>query len=117
MSKIVSFSIPAATGAGTVWIPVDATYTVLGFYVTPSTAPGGTSTVTVTSGTADLGAAAIGATDAAGTVTSATMSSTLATRKTIVSPTVPLKIVVDARSNSCAIFGTIKLDEFALQRD
>jgi hypothetical protein len=115
--KLVPFIIPAGTGAGTIYIPVDADYTVLGFYVTPSTATGCTSTVTATSGSTALGTAAIGAADAAATVTASTMSATLATRKTKITATVPLKIAVDARTNSSAIFGSVKLDEFALQRD
>lgn len=109
--------IPAATGAGTVYIPVPADMTVLGFYCTPSTATGCTSTVTASSGSTALGTAAIGAADAAATITASTMNATLATRKTKLTSAIPLKIAVDARTNSSAIFVTVKLDEFALQRD
>jgi len=109
--------IPAATGAGTVYVPVPADMTVLGFAACPSTATGGTSTVTVSSGSTALGTAAIGAADAAGVITAGTMHATLATRKTKVGATIPVKVAVDARSNSAAIFVTLFLDEFALQRD
>lgn len=115
--KMIHTIIPAGTGAGTVYIPVPSTMTVLGFSATPSTATGCTSTVTATSGSTALGTAAIGAADAAATVTAATMNATLATRKTTVTTTVPLKISVDARTNSSAIFVGVWLDEFALQRD
>jgi hypothetical protein len=114
---IVTTQIPAATGAGTVYVPVPADMTVLGFSACPSTATGGTSTVTVSSGSTALGTAAIGAADAAGVITNATMHATLATRKTKVTKAIPVKVAVDARSNSSSIFVSLWLDEFALQRD
>ena len=114
---ILNTIIPAGTGAGSVYIPVPADMTVLGFAATPSTATGSTSTVTAVSGSTTMGSAAIGAAVAAGTITAATMSTTLATRKTKVTSTVPLKIAVDARTNSAAIYVSVFLDEFALQRD
>jgi hypothetical protein len=117
MRVIVNTIIPAGTGAGTVYIPVDADYTVIGFYCTPSTATGCTSTVTATSGSTAVGTAAIGAADAAAAITAATMNATLATRKTKITSTVPLKIAVDARTNSSTIYVTVALDPFALQKD
>ena len=114
---IVTTQIPAATGAGTVYVPVPADMTVLGFSVTPSTATGCTSTVTASSGSTALGTAAIGAADAAATITNATMNATLATRKTKLTKAIPLKLAVDARTNSSAIFISVWFDEFALQRD
>lgn len=115
--KIIHTIIPAATGAGTVYVPVPSDMTVLGFAVTPSAVTGSVSTVTASSGATALGTAAIAAAGAAGTVVAATMNATLATRKTKITTTVPLKIAVDARTNSAAIFVSVWLDEFALQRD
>jgi hypothetical protein len=109
--------IPAGRGAGTVYIPVDKDYTVTGFYVTPSGVTGSVSTVTVSSGNTGLGTAAIAADTAAAAIISATMNATLATRKTKVTAAIPIKVAVDARTNGVAIFGSVKLDEFALQRD
>lgn len=117
MRIVVPFAIPAGTGAGTLYIPVPADMTVLGFKVTPSTATGCTSSVVAMSGATTMGTAAIGAADGAGTITAATMDTTVATRKTKVTATVPLKISVDARTNSAAIFGSVFLDEHALQLD
>lgn len=115
--KMINTIIPAGTGAGTVYVPVPADMTVLGFSVTPSAVTGSVSTVTASSGATALGTAAIAAAGAAGTVVDATMSTTLETRKTKVTKTVPLKLAVDARTNSAAIFISVWLDEFALQRD
>jgi hypothetical protein len=114
---IVNTLIQAGTGAGLSYIPVPADMTVLGFKACPSTATGCTSSVTVLSGSTTLGTAAIGAADGAGVITAGTMSATLATRKTVVTTTVPLKVAVDARTNSCTIYVSVFLDEFALQRD
>ncbi|HBA73472.1 MAG TPA: hypothetical protein DCZ63_15155 [Geobacter sp.] len=91
--------------------------TVVGFAVTPSGVTGSVSTVSVLSGSTTMGTAVLATDTAAGAIISATMSATLATRKTKVTATVPLKVSVDARSNSVAIFGSVFLDEFALQRD
>lgn len=115
--KLVNTIITAGTGAGTVYIPVEADHTVLGFYVTPSTATGCASTVTVSSGATALGTAVIATAQAAATITAATMNATLATRKTKVSATVPIKVDVDARTNSAEIYVSVLLDESALQRD
>jgi hypothetical protein len=115
--RVVPFLIEAGTGAGATYIPVPADHTVLGFDVTPSAVTGCTSTVSAISGSTTVGSAAIGAAGAAGTIVNGTMSTTLATRKTKVSKTVPLKMSVDARTNSTAIFGSVYLDEFALQSD
>lgn len=115
--KIVPFMIPAATGAGSVYILVPANMTVLGYDVTPSTATGCTSTVSAISGSTTVGTAEIGAAVAAATVVNATMNATLATRKTVVTKAIPLKMSVDARTNSSLIYGSVYLDEFALQRD
>jgi hypothetical protein len=115
--KIINAIIPAGTGAGTIYIPVPSNMTVLGMDATPSTASGCTSTVDLISGSTTVGSAAIGAAVAAATITSAVMSTTLATRKTLITKAIPLKITVDARTNSCAIFLSVYLDEFALQRD
>jgi len=115
--KILNFIIPAGTGAGTLYIPVPADMTVLGFAVTPSAVTGSVSTVTLSSGSTALGTAAIAADTAAAAIISATMNATLATRKTKITAAIPLKVAVDARTNSTAIFGSVWLDEFALQRD
>lgn len=117
MAKLVNAKITAGTGAGTVYIPVDADYTVLGFYVTPSAVTGCVSTVSVYSGATAVGTAAITAAQAAGTITASTMNSTLATRKTKVTKTIPIKVSVDARTNSTEIYVGILLDEHALQSD
>jgi len=115
--KIVPFVIPAGTGAGTLYIPVPADMTVLGFAVTPSAVTGCTSTVTLSSGSTAVGTAAIASDTAAAAIITATMNATLATRKTKLTSAIPLKVAVDARTNSTAIFGSVWLDEFALQRD
>lgn len=115
--KILTTFIPAATGAGTVYVPVPANMTVLGFDVTPSAVTGSVSTVTASSGATALGTAAIAADTAAGAIINGVMSTTLATRKTVITKAVPLKLAVDARTNSSAIFISVYLDEFALQRD
>jgi hypothetical protein len=114
---IVNTLIQAATGAGFSYIPVPANMTVLGFKACPSAVTGCTSTVTLLSASTTLGSAAIGAADAAGAITAGTMDTTLATRKTVVTATVPLKVAVDARTNSSTIYVSVFLDEFALQRD
>ena len=115
--KLVHTIIPAGTGAATVYIPVDTDYTVLGFKVTPSAVTGSASTVTASSGATALGTAPILSATAAGAIISSTMNATLATRKTKITSAIPLKIAVDARTNSTSIFVTVFLDEFALQRD
>lgn len=115
--KMLHTFFPAATGAGTMYVPVPADMTVLGFSCCPNTATGCTSTVTVSSGSTALGTAAIGAADGAGVITAATMNATLATRKTKVTSTVPVKVAVDARTNSSLIYVTLFLDEYALQKD
>ena len=109
--------IPADTGAGVVYIPVPADMTCLGFSATHSTATGCVSSVTASSGSTVLGTAAIGAAVAAATITNATMSTTTATRKTKLTKAIPLKIAVDDRTNSAAIYVTAYMDEFALQSD
>jgi len=115
--KMISAMIPAATGAGTIYIPVPSDMTVLGFSITPSAVTGSVSTVTLSSGATAVGTAALAADTAAGAIINATMNATLATRKTKITKAIPLKVAVDARTNSTAIFVGIWLDEFALQRD
>lgn len=115
--KMITTIIPAGTGAGTVYIPVNADYTVLGLSATPSAVTGCASTVTVSSGATALGTAAILSATAAGAIIEGVMDATVATRKTKVTTAIPLKVAVDARTNSTAIFVTLSLDEFALQRD
>lgn len=115
--KIISGMIAAATGAGFTLVPVPDNMTVLGFDVTPSTATGSASTVSLKSGSTVLGTAPILTATAKAAIINGAMSSTLATRKTLITKAVPLEIAVDARTNSSAIFFTVYLDEFALQRD
>lgn len=115
--KMISGMIAAATGAGFTLVPVPADMTVLGFDVTPSTATGCASTVSLKSGSTTLGSAAVLTATAKADIINGAMSTTLATRKTLVTKTVPLEVAVDARTNSSAIFFTVYLDEFALQRD
>ena len=115
--KIIPFVFPTGTGAASLDILVPSDMTVLGFAATPSAVTGCTSSVTCASGTTVVGTAAIASDTAAHAVINATMSTTLATRKTKVGAATPLRVAVDARTNSVAIYGSVFLDEFALQRD
>jgi len=114
---IVPFVFPTATGAAALDILVPADMTVLGFSITPSGVTGSISTVTVSSGTTALGTAALAVDTAAHAVINATMNATLATRKTKITKAIPLRVALDARTNSVAVWGSVYLDEFALQRD
>jgi hypothetical protein len=117
MRTIVNCLIQAGTGAGFSYIPVPANMTVLGFDATPSAVTGCTSTVSLLSGATTLGAAAILTDTAAGAIINGVMSATLATRKTVITKTVPLKVAVDARTNSTTIYVSVYLDQHALQKD
>ena len=109
--------IPAATGAGTVYIPVPANMTMLGASATPSTATGCESTITFSSGSTAVGTLVVATAQGAGTVSNAIMHATTATRKTLFTKAIPIKVTVDARSNSAYIYVTVYMDEFALQSD
>ena len=117
MRTIISTIIPAGTGAGSVYIPVPANMTVLGFDATPSAVTGSTSTVSVLSASTTMGTAAILTDTAAGAIINGVMNATLATRKTVITRAVPLKVAVDARTNSTTIYVSVYLDQHALQKD
>jgi len=115
--KIISGLVEAATGAGFTVVPVPANMTVLGFDVTPSTATGCATAVTVKSGSTTMGTASVLTDTAKLAIINGTMSTTLATRKTLLTKAIPLEVAVDARTNSSAIYFSLYLDEFALQKD
>ena len=114
---ILPTKISPATGAGGTYVPVPANMTLLGYDVTTSAVTGCTSTVIAKSGSTTIGTCALASDTAAGAIINGVMSTTLATRKTLLTKAIPLKFEVDARTNSCEIFITAYLDEFALQRD
>ncbi len=115
--KIINGVIAAGTGAGFALVPVPANMTVLGFDVTPDAVTGSESTVTIENGTLVMGTAVVAADTAKGEIINGVMSSTLATRKGLLTKAVPLEVAVDARTNSTEIYFSVYLDEFALNKD
>lgn len=107
--------VPAGTST-TFYIPVYEKCTVLGGYVAPGGTPGASATVTITSGSTDVGVATVGATDAAGSTTAITMDSTLATRKTAFTTAIPMKIVATS-TNSISWGIVIDTDEAVRMTD
>jgi hypothetical protein len=114
----VLVQIPANTGGLTVYVPAFENCTVLGAKVVNNTAPGGSGTaISLAVGSTTIGTVTVGAADGAATVSSMVMSSTLATRKTPVTATVPLKVVAAASTNSTAYDVLVRFDDSALTRD
>jgi len=91
--------------------------TVIGADCTVSATTNCATTVSLMSGATTMGTMAVLTDTAPAAVITAVMSATLATRKTKVTKAIPLKVYVDARTQAAAIFVTLYMDEFALQRD
>jgi len=118
MQKVTK-SVPASASAATVYIPVLEDNTVIGGCVTCN---GVTldeiSTVNVQSGSTVLGTATFPDNSAAGTTVAIVMSPTLATRKTLVTPAIPIGIVTGGEQTTVSGFDvTLRLDDSCTPRD
>lgn len=110
--------IPSGTAADFVYLPVYETMTVIGAKAVNDAIPGADATISLISGSTTIGSIVVDDEAAAGTVTSATMSSTLATRKTSIGAATPLKVSCDGGQTTATGFDiVIRCDEFALSRD
>ena len=114
----VLVQVPSNTAGATVYIPAFNACTVLGAKVVNSAAPGGSGTaVSLVVGSTTIGTVTVGAAAAAATVSSVVMNATLATRKTPISATVPLRVVAAASTNATAYDVLVSFDDHARTRD
>ena len=114
----VLVQIPANTDGLTVYIPAFENCTVLGAKVVNNADPGGSGcAVSLAVGSTTIGTVTVAKGAAIGSVASMVMDTTLATRKTPVTATAPLKVVAAASTNSTAYDVLVRFDDFALTRD
>lgn len=108
-----TFFVDAGTSQ-VIYVPIPAGFTkacLLGGTIVPDADNTTASTVTFTSGSTNVGVGTLTATTA-GTPVAITMNSTLATRKTLFTSTVPLKITVSTQ-NATGLGICIDWDEYA----
>jgi len=112
-------NVPASADATTVYVPVMQDNTVIGGYVTCNgTTLDEISTVKIQSGATVLGTATFPDNSAAGTTVAVVMSTTLATRKTLVTPAIPIGIVTGGEQTTTSGFNVVlRLDDSCTPRD
>lgn len=110
--------ISTGTTAKTVYLPAFNNHTMLGAKIVNSAVPGVASSFAFKVGGITIATATVASYAAAGDVTSAVMDTTLATRKTPLTATVPLAITCDGEMTTATAFDVlVRLDDFALTRD